>query len=393
MAGIFKSLSAGICLVSVLFLPAGFAQRVLKTQTPSSQSIPSQEPSSLPSNSQAEEELQKGTTLTRQGDFSGAISHLLAARGKVSNEYAASFNLALCYVGTRRYRQAIDILNDLRREGRESAEVENLLAQAHVGNGETTEALAAFEKAAAITPQSEKLYLLVAEACEEHAEFALGLKVVDLGLGALPESPRLHYQRAVLLSDIDQFDRARADFALAGKFGKTSEIGYISAADEALLGGDVPQAVLVARDGMRQGFDSPILLTILGEALLRSGAAPGDPAFAEAQTVLEKAVSEHGNDATAQIALGQVYLAGGHFDEAIAHLERARQIEPDQPSVYASLAKAYQRRGDTGRAQDALAMLEKLNQAQAERIRSAPGDRKASYGGGDAGQPRASEPQ
>src|SRR5438105_6468796 len=50
---------------------------------------------------QAEVELETGITLTRSGRFAEAIPHFLAARGHVSSEYAAEFNLALCYVGTR----------------------------------------------------------------------------------------------------------------------------------------------------------------------------------------------------------------------------------------------------------------------------------------------------
>lgn len=354
---------------------------------PSIQGTASQEESLGAPNSQAEEELQKGTTLTRHGHFSEAIPHLIAARGKAANAYAASFNLALCYVGTGQYQNAIDLLNDLRTEGRDGAEVENLLAQAYVGNGRSQDAFAAFSKAEAITPQNEKLYLLVAEACLDHQEFSLGLKVVDIGLQNLPQSPRLHYQRATMLSQIDQFDRAKADFALASKLGQDSDIGYISAANEALLSGNVASAASIAREGISRGFDNPILLTILGEALWRTGVAPGDPAFQEARTALEKAAVRRPNDAPAEIALGQMYLAIGQLDDAIAQLEQARQLRPDQPPVYASLAKAYQRRGDSQRAQTALATLEKLNQVQAERIRSAPGDRKMSYGG-DSGSER-----
>lgn len=121
---------------------------------------------------------------------------------------------------------------------------------------------------------------------------------------------------------------------------------------------------------------------ILGKALLRSGIMPGQPEFDEAQSALEKAVAERPNDAGSQIALGQAYLLGAHLDDAIAHLEAARKMRPDQPSIYASLAKAYRRKGDLQRAEEALAKLQSLNQAQAERIRSAPGEGKASYGEG-----------
>jgi predicted Zn-dependent protease len=387
-AGFNSAATTGVLLLC-LFSWQAFAQVPTRQQGSSSNDLPTRDQQDDPhADLNAEDELRQGTALTRKGNFSEAIPHLLAARGKVSNEYAAGFNLALCYVATRQYSQAIRLLTDLRRndmqrEGHNLADVNNLLAQAYIGNGQSDDALTAFKSAAAMTPQNEKLYLLVADASTEHEDFSLGLKIVDLGLQNLPQSPRLHYQHAMLLWQLDQFDRAKADFALAGKLGQGSDIGYIASAHEALLKGDVANAAKIAREGTGKGLNSPILLTILGEALVRSGVAPGEPEFSEAQSALEQAVTTRPNDATAQIALGQIYLADGRLVDAIQHLERAQQLQPDQPSVYASLAKAYQRRGDSQRAQQALAMLEKMNEAQAEKIRSAPGDRKMGYGGGD----------
>ena len=110
----------------------------------------------------AESELQIGTQLTRSGHFQEAIPHLLAAQSGVSNQYAAEFNLALCYVATRQSTQAIPILTKLRRD-HESAQVENLFAQAYVGDGNSKAALDALKRAAALTPDDEKLYAFVAD--------------------------------------------------------------------------------------------------------------------------------------------------------------------------------------------------------------------------------------
>ena len=127
-----------------------------------------------------------------------------------------------------------------------------------------------------------------------------------------------------------------------------------------------------------------MLLTLFGEAVLGSGAEPDSKEFAEARTVLEQAVAGRPAYASAQLALGRVQLLEGRLDEAITHLNLAREIDPGNPAVYSNLAAALRKRGDAARADEMLAVLSKLNQEEIERIRSAPGDRKPSY----AGRPR-----
>lgn len=335
----------------------------------------------LASQPDADAELQTGTSLTRKGLFREAIPHLLAARGRSTDEFAANFNLALCYIAINQFKPAIELLNGLHGRGRQGAAVENLLAQAYIGNAQPQQAMASLQRAASLSPQDEKLFSFVAEACRDHEDYTLGLKVVDIGLQNLPGSARLHYERAMFLTQLDQLDRAKPEFEIVGKLAPASEISYLAAAHEALFEADISGAIGAAREGVKQGYENPALLTVLGEALIRSGVSPGQPEFAEAQTALEKAVTQRPNDPASQIALGGVYLTAGFLQDAITHLETARQLEPGNQSVYANLAKAYQRRGDIQQAQDALATLQKLNQAQADRISSAPGDRRMGYAG------------
>jgi tetratricopeptide (TPR) repeat protein len=344
------------------------------------------------SQEQAEEELRKGTALTRAGSFSEAIPHLLAARERVLNTYAANFNLALCYVATGQFEQGIEVLHGLRLAGHDSADVENLLAQAYIGNAQVQEALASLRKASALSPQNEKLYAFVADACMSHRDYTLGLTVVGIGLRNLPRSSRLYYERALFLIQLDDLDKAKRDFERASQLAPGSEIGYLAAAHEELIGGNIPQAIATAREGVNKGYENHALLTVLAEALIRSGAGPGQPDFVEAQTILEKAVMQQPNDAASQIALGNLYLIAGHLEDAIAHLEKARRLEPGTPSVYANLAKAYQRRGEVQQAGDALTVLQRLNQEQADKISSTPGDRKSGYANQGAVEEGAAAP-
>ncbi len=329
--------------------------------------------------SRAEQELQQGTQLTQGSQFVEAIPHLLAARGRVVNQYAAGFNLALCYVGTSQFAKAIPILSDLQRGGHNNADVNNLLAQAYIGDSQNQNAIEALQRAASMTPGNEKLYMFVADACMGKQAYALGLQVVELGLKNLPESAKLHFERGMFLTLLDRFDDAKSDFDLARKLAPGSDSAYLAGAQEAIFEGNIEEAIRIAREGIAKGHENFMLLTILGEALLRSGIAPGQKEFDEARQALEKAVAERANYPGAQLALGKLYLLDNQTGNAVAHLETARQLGPENPAVYSNLAAAYRKQGDLQKVQNALAMLAKLNQAQAEKIRNAPGDRKASY--------------
>lgn len=342
------------------------------------------------SSTEFEAELQTGIKLTSHGDFSAAIPHLLKARGRVSDEYAAAFDLALCYVGIGQFKDAIPLLTAL-VGGQHNANVYNLLAQAYVGDDQPQKAFDSFQKAATLVPTNEKLYLFVADACMDSQNYHLGLKVVDVGLRNLPQSARLHYQRATFLAHLDEMELARKDFELVGKLAPGSDIAYIAQAQEDLFIGNVSESVRIAREGIASQHSSAALLTILGQALFRSGLTPGEPEFAEAKAAFEKSVAARPNDAGAQIDLGKLYLMENRLDDAISHLETARRLEPGNPSPYTNLAAAYRRRGDREQAQQMLKILSDLNHQQEAQISAAPGDRKAGYVSKDANADAQSE--
>jgi tetratricopeptide (TPR) repeat protein len=324
----------------------------------------------------ANQELQTGTDLTRQGHFRDAIPHLRAAQGRVANEFAADFNLALCYTATNQFDKAIGILTGLGAAAHPTASVYNLLAQAYVGNAQPEQAFTALQQAASISPTNEKLYVLVADACMDHQNYPLGLKVVNLGMENLPHSARLFYERGVFQTLLERGDLAATDFAEAARLAPETEIAYMATAQQNLVEGKIAETIAAARAGIAAGHENYILLTLLGEALIRSGVTPGQPEFAEAQSALEKSVADHPDNSRSQIALAKIYLMAGRADDAITRLEIARQLDPSNTSVYSHLATAYRQRGQLDQAQKMLAILADLNEAQAAKIRSGPSDHK-----------------
>lgn len=319
---------------------------------------------------EAEGELQTAIALTRSGRFAEAIPHFLAARGHVSEEYAAEFNLALCYVGTGESQKAIPVLIGLRNGSHEGASVENLLSQAYAGNGEPKEAFEAFQKAAAFTPNDENLYLLVAAAFLEKQEYSQGLRVVESGLRSLPDSARLHYELGYVLWQLEEPGLAKLELERATSLAPHSEIGYLAAAQESFMLGNIAQAAQIARAAIREGTANYQLLALLGDALIQAGASPGQPEFLDAKNALERSIAARGNFADSQIALGRLLLQEGSIDAAMEHLELGRQLAPQNPTPCMLLAIAYRKRGRLEEAKAMLAMVAKLNQEQAQKRRA-----------------------
>lgn len=317
-------------------------------------------------------ELETGTRLTRDALFQQAIPHLLAARKAGSDPYATAVNLGICYLGTNQYQPAIATLEAVRQSGKSTATVESLLAQAYLGNDQPEPAFAAFQRAAAATPDDEKLYAFLADACTDHQQNALGLRIVEMGLGQLPESARLHYERALFLAKLDRFDEAKPDFDAASRLGASDYIGVLARVQKDLYEDNLHAATGLLHQAVRAGHRDYQTLSLLGSVLLYTGAVPGQPEFAEAQSVLEEAAKDRPDYSATQIALGKLYLREGRFAEAAAHLEISRRIEPNDPAIYTSLAAAYRRLGEREKSQRCLAILATLLREQNPTSQTSP---------------------
>ncbi|MGH9491498.1 MAG: tetratricopeptide repeat protein, partial [Terriglobales bacterium] len=330
-----------------------------------------------------EAELDAGIALTRQGKYRQAIPLLRDARPKVQDVFSAGFDLALCYTAVGENQQALTLLDQLPAAPTlaKRADVDNLRAQVAIGLGDTAAAADAFSRAAALEPRHLPLYLFLADACVQHHEYPLGLRVVNAGLAQLPDSARLHYERAVLEEDSNQPRRAARDWRAAATLGAGKAIGYMAGAQAAVAAARFPAALATARAGLARHPNSVLLLTIFGQAALRSGARPGQPLFGAAGRRLRHAVALQPGNAAAQLALGWWEMTAGRMAAALRHLNAARAAAPNDPAVYARLAAAYQRMGMQPQAAAARARLAALNRAQAASYR-APAATHAGYEAG-----------
>jgi tetratricopeptide (TPR) repeat protein len=311
------------------------------------------------------DELLVGSTLTRQGKLPEAIPHLLAAQAAGADPYATAVNLGICYIGTGHYKEALSLLENARPAGHNTATIDNLLAQAYLGDRQNQRAWDAFIAAMVLTPDDEKLYAFMADACTDQRNVDMGLRAMDVGLQHLPGSARLHYERGLFLAQLDRLEQARPEFDRAAQLAPDSYIATLALVQRDLYDGDIAAARHRLLAAFAAGHRDYQTLSLLGTVLLHTGAAPGDPEFAQAQAVLEESARTNPEYSATQIALGRIYILEGRYGDAIEHLEIGRRLEPRNPAVYSNLARAYHHLGETQKAHEMLEQLAKLLAEQA----------------------------
>jgi tetratricopeptide (TPR) repeat protein len=240
-------------------------------------------------------------------------------------------------------------------------DLHNLMAQAYLGAGRIQEAYDSLRRATRLEPKVEENYLDLAAICIEHENFDLGLEIVDIGLQQVPGSARLHLQRGVLLAMKSLLDQAEAAFESAARLSPRGSVAQVALAMAWMQNGQIPRAVKLLRGRARVARNDPMVHYILGLALVRSGAEPGDTTWVEARSAFESAVRLKPDHAPARAELGKLLVKAGELPLAIRHLETALAADADNVAAAYALAQAYKRGGQVDKAAEMLARVDRLN--------------------------------
>lgn len=301
-----------------------------------------------------------GVALAQLESPARAIPYLEAVQRSFPGSYDLGFDLVLTYMNSKEFSRAIKTATELIGRGHETAELNNILAEAYESNNETQHAVDALRRAIALAPDDESNYLDFASLCMNHRSYDAGMKVIQVGLEAHPGSGSLIFMRGVLYGMQDEFDLAEKDFQQAAEVAPQNNLGYVGLGVTYLEKGNAEQAIQVLRQRLREKPNDASLLYLLGEALLRKGAAPGQEAYTEAQHSLEKSVALNPGLCLPHVSLGGIYMDEEKLNEAITQFEQALAIDHNERSAYSHLAVAYRRLGQTDKSKEVMSALKDI---------------------------------
>lgn len=319
-----------------------------------------------------------GLALEQQGLPQRAIPFLEAVQHQYPDSYDIGFDLILADIEAKAFPMAIDEARDLVNHGHETSELDNLLAEAYEGDNQIQPAVDTLRKAIALDPADEDNYLDFASLCMNQRSLQAGMQVLQVALASHPKSDRLVFMRGVLYAMQDEFEKAEQDFKLSAELAPQADLGYVGLGVSYLETGHDAQAIDILRHRLHDKPSDASLLYLLGEAILRTSAAPGSPAYTEAQTSLEKSVRINPNLCLPHVSLGTIYLDEDRPNDAVGQFEQARAIDPKERSAYSHLAVAYRQTGNTEKSKEVLnalkSLIEQERQATREKIKTDDGD-------------------
>ncbi len=308
----------------------------------------------------SESQFELGLALAQSEMPERSIPFLDAVHRAFPDSYEPGFDLVLTCINAREYARAIQVGVDLIGRGRETAELNNVLAEAYDANNQTQKAVDALRQAIELAPDDENNYLDFVSLCMNHRSYDAGMKVIQAGLKKHPESDKLIFMRGVLYGMQDEFELAEKDFQLAATVAPQTNLGFVGLGVTYLEKGNAARAIDVLRQRLKEKPNDASLLYLLGEALIRNGAVPGQPAYAESQSALEKSVRLNPNLCLPHVSLGTIYLDEDKLKEAAEQFEQARAIDPKERAAYSHLAVAYRRLGQADKSKEIMNALKDL---------------------------------
>lgn len=253
------------------------------------------------------------------------------------------YNLGLVQVNGKQFVEAVATLQPLARKAAPEADAVSLLAAAHEGAKQLTEAFDVLRRAINLYPREERLYADLANLCLEHSAIDLGIEVLEAGMKNNPGSARIQTMLGVLFARADRMSQAEAAFRQAEQLAPDTSFGRVGLAVAMLQIGAADEAIKHLREQLQRTPNDAQVSLMLAQALLQKDSSPGE--LKEAQMLLQKLIARAPTNARAHSLLGKLYQRRNENVNAARTLETAIKLDPsDRNSTY-QLMTVYRKQG------------------------------------------------
>ena len=258
----------------------------------------------------------------KQQHFDAAIAPLSAALAADPKNLQVLTLLGLSCYGANRFADAVKYLELPAKSDAKNIELHRVLAQSCLSAKEYSCALAEFRQIQEQDPDSAAVHMLSGEALDGLGRTVEAIPEFETAAKAAPREPNVHFGLGYLYWKQHKYDEAKA-------------------ALEAELSIDPANAQALA---------------YLGDVELKRNAPE------KALLLLNKAIHLRNDIRIAYLDIGAILSEQKRYQEALAALLRAEQLDPAQPDAHYRLARIYRAIGNVLAAQREFARVGELNE-------------------------------
>jgi tetratricopeptide (TPR) repeat protein len=260
---------------------------------------------------------------------------MAASKAEPKNMQAQTLLGLSCY-GVKRFAEAVEHLKIAVKSDPGNTELHQVLAQSCLWAKQYSCALDEFRQILEQNPDSSAAHVLTGEALDGLGKTPDAIAEFQAAAEVAPREPNLHFGLGYLYWKSHQYDDAKREF-------------------ESELSVDTSHAQALA---------------YLGDIEMKRNHPEA------ALALLGKATKLQNDIRIAFLDMGTILAQEKRYDEAVAALQRAVELDPAQPDAHYRLARVYQEMGKTAESQKEFAKVrelhEKADEAVASKMSAAP---------------------
>ena len=315
---------------------------------------------------------QVAAALASSGEYEAALPFFRRAAATNRGSPEAAHNLGLALLRANKLEEARQAMEDLERRF-PTADGYDLLGSIREKQGDLSGAAGAFAEAARLAPSDEDIRVNYAAALANGGALSQSAEEFAAAVKALPESLRLRLGSGSVLYLLGRYDEAATAMLEATHRSPTFAPAYD-------LLGKIYESAPAQQEAIANAFQiylqsSPpdaAAYTHYGNMLfLQAQNETGAQRFDQARQSIQRASTLDPKLASAHLQLGIILQTEGKWPAAVSEYQRAAALSPKDANVRYRLGSAYQKLGDSARAQAELAIFRKLKQDEKEQERKA----------------------
>ena len=320
------------------------------------------------SKSTASEYYQEGLLFSSNGREAEALAAFDAASRLQPQLPQLEYQRAVVLQNLGRFSEALMVLKKLTAQ-KPDVDSLNLLAHMAEKTGDLRLAIESYRQAAQLEPNKEGSYLGYSTLCFNYENYALALKIVDIGLSHVPNSYRLLVQKGATLDELGEHEKAEKVLRQAIKVQDDNSVALIALAVCQAHARQFQDAAETLSSAIRKFPGNYYMHYYLGTILVAMNEhRQQDPEMAEkAERQLKDAMRLNPSYADSYFQLAKLYL---HENPKLAeeNLLTCLKKDPQHGSAEYVLGRLYLR---TGRREEGQKLVDKFLAQQEARKRKA----------------------